>query len=100
VFESNVQILEPVSEATAIFFQQATGTTLITNSITLRASLIDTLGNMPIWNLTAMKNGTLGSFKQIMLNKVIRRTTRNTPYNIKKNPYRRLYQKYVENGSS
>jgi hypothetical protein len=100
VFESNIQILEPVSEATAIFFQQATGTTLITNSITLRASLIDTLGNMPIWNLTAMKNGTLGSFKQIMLNKVIRRTTRNTPYNIKKNPYRKLYQKYVENGSS
>jgi hypothetical protein len=100
VVESNIQILEPVSEATAIFFQQATGTTLITNSITLRASLIDTLGNLPIWNLTAMKNGTLGSFKQIMLNKVIRRTTRNTPYNIKKNPYRRLYQKYVENGSS
>jgi hypothetical protein len=45
-----------------------------------------------------MKNGTLGSFKQIMLNKVIRRTTRNTPYNIKKNPYRKLYQKYVESG--
>jgi len=99
VVESNIQILEPVSEATAIFFQQATGTTLITNSITLRASLIDTLGNAPIWNLTAIKNGTLGSFKQIMLNKVIRRTTRNTPYNIKKNPYRRLYQKYMENGA-
>jgi hypothetical protein len=99
VLESNVQILEPVSEATAIFFQQATGTTLITNSITLRSSLVDTLGNVPIWNLIAMKNGSLGSIKQVMMNKVIRRTTRNTPYNIKKNPYRRLYQKYVENGA-
>jgi hypothetical protein len=98
VLESNVQILEPVSEATAIFFQQATGTTLITNSITLRSSLVDTLGNVPIWNLIAMKNGSLGSIKQVMMNKVVRRTTRNTPYNIKKNPYRKLYQKYVESG--
>jgi len=97
VLESNVQILEPVSEATAFFFQQATGTTLITNSITLRASLVDTLGNAPIWNLTAMKNGSLGSLKQVMMNKVIRRTTRNTPYNIKKNPYRKLYGSYLEN---
>jgi hypothetical protein len=97
VLESNVQILEPISEATAIFFQQATGTTLITNSITLRSSLVDTLGNVPIWNLIAMKNGSLGSIKQVMMNKVIRRTTRNTPYNIKKNPYRKLYGNYLEN---
>jgi hypothetical protein len=97
VLESNVQILEPVSEAIAIFFQQATGTILITNSITLRASLVDTLENVPIWNLTAMKNGTLGSIKKVMMNKVIRRTTRNTPYNIKKNPYRKLYGSYLKN---
>lgn len=97
VLESNVQILEPVSEATAIFFQQATGSTLITNSISLRASLLDTLWNVPIWNLTTMNTGGIGSIKQLMLAKVIRRTTRNTPYNIKKNPYRKLYKSYLEN---
>jgi len=95
VFESQVQILEPVSEATALFFQQATGTTLITNSLVLNASLIDSLSNAPLWTLNASKFGTLGSIKAIMLNKVIRRTTRNTPYNIKKNPYRRLYNEYI-----
>ena len=95
VFESNVQILEPVSEATALFFQQATGTTLITNSLILNASFIDSLGTAPIWTLNASKFGALGSVKAIMLNKVIRRTTRNTPYNIKKNPYRKLYKAYL-----
>lgn len=95
VFESQVQILEPVSEATALFFQQATGTTLITNSLVLNASLIDSLSNAPLWTLNASKFGTLGSIKAIMLNKVIRRTTRNTPYNIKKNPYRKLYKAYL-----
>lgn len=95
VFESSVQILEPVSEATALFFQQATGTTLITNSLILNASLIDSLGTAPIWTLNASKFGALGSVKAIMLNKVIRRTTRNTPYNIKKNPYRKLYKAYL-----
>ena len=98
VIESNIQILEPVSEATAIFFQQTTGTNLITNSVSLKTALIDSLGNVPIWNLTAIKIGSLGSIKQFMLNKVVRRTTRNTPYNIKKNPYRRLYKKYIEAG--
>ncbi|MEY4217376.1 MAG: hypothetical protein RLZZ68_1832, partial [Bacteroidota bacterium] len=79
VFESHIQILEPVSEATALFFQQATGTTLITNSLVLNASLIDSLSNAPLWTLNASKFGTLGSIKAIMMNKVIRRTTRNTP---------------------
>jgi hypothetical protein len=95
VFESHIQILEPVSEATALFFQQATGTTLITNSLVLNASLIDSLGNAPLWTLNASKFGAIGSIKAIMMNKVIRRTTRNTPYNIKKNPYRKLYRQYL-----
>jgi len=96
VIESNFQILEPVSEATALFFQQATNTTLITNSISLNASLIDTVANTPIWNLSTMKNGTLGSIKELMINKVIRRATRNTPYNIKKEPYRKMYLDYLK----
>lgn len=95
VFESNIQILEPVSEATALFFQQVNGTTLITNSLELNASLIDSLSNAPLWTLNASKSGALGSIKAIMINKVVRRTTRNTPYNIKKNPYRRLYKEYI-----
>lgn len=97
VIVSSIQILEPVSELTALFFQQAAGTSLITNSVVLNASLLDSLGNAPLWSLNASKFGGLGSIKQIMVNKVIRRTTRNTPYNIKKNPYRKLYQKYVDN---
>jgi len=96
VIESSIQILEPVSELTAIFFQQATGSTLITNSVTLNASLIDTLANTPIWTLNTAKFGTLGSIKKAMQAKVIRRTTRNTPYNIKKSPYRGLYLDYLE----
>jgi len=100
VFESDIQILEPVSEATALFSQQATGTTLITNSLVLNASLMDSLSNAPFWTLNASKFGTLGSIKAIMMNKVIRRTTRNTPYNIKKNPYRRLYKEYLMPGET
>ncbi|MFM7566761.1 MAG: hypothetical protein ACKO4K_08440 [Flavobacteriales bacterium] len=96
VVESTIQILEPVSEMTAIFFQQTTGTTLITNSITLTASLVDSLSNAPLWTLNTAKFGTLGSIKKAMQAKVIRRTTRNTPYNIKKNPYRRLYLEYIK----
>jgi hypothetical protein len=95
VIVSSIQILEPVSELTALFFQQAAGTSLITNSVVLNASLLDSLGNAPLWSLNASKFGGLGSIKQIMVNKVIRRTTRNTPYNIKKNPYRRLYNEYI-----
>ncbi|MBM3425263.1 MAG: hypothetical protein FJY06_07170 [Bacteroidetes bacterium] len=100
VFESDIQILEPVSEATALFSQRATGTTLITNSLVLNASLMDSLSNAPFWTLNASKFGTLGSIKAIMMNKVIRRTTRNTPYNIKKNPYRRLYKEYLMPGET
>jgi len=48
-----------------------------------------------LWSLNASKFGGLGSIKQVMVNKVIRRTTRNTPYNIKKNPYRKLYKAYL-----
>jgi hypothetical protein len=36
VVESNIQILEPVSEATAIFFQQATGTNLVWSVSSIR----------------------------------------------------------------
>jgi hypothetical protein len=95
VITSNIQILEPVSELTALFFQQAAGTSLITNSVVLNASLLDSLGNAPLWTLNASKFGGLGSLKQVMINKVVRRTTRNTPYNIKKNPYRKLYRQYL-----
>jgi hypothetical protein len=95
VIVSSIQILEPVSELTALFFQQAAGTSLITNSVVLNASLLDSLGNAPLWSLNASKFGGLGSIKQVMVNKVIRRTTRNTPYNIKKNPYRKLYKAYL-----
>ena len=97
VLTTSIQILEPVSEFTAIFFQQTSGTTLVTNSIVLNASLVDTLGTSPIFTLNAFKNGTLGSVKEVMLNKIIRRTTRNTPYNTKKNPYRKLYKSYLLN---
>lgn len=95
VVVSSIQILEPVSELTALFFQQAAGTSFITNSVVLNASLLDSLGNAPLWSLNASKFGVLGSIKQVMVNNVIRSTTRNTPYNIKKNPYRRLYNEYI-----
>jgi hypothetical protein len=95
VIVSSIQILEPVSELTALFFQQAAGTSLITNSVVLNASLLDSLGNAPIWSLNVSRFGGLGSIKQVMVNTVLRRTTRNTPYNIKKNPYRKLYQQYL-----
>lgn len=95
VLATNIQILEPVSEFTAMFFQQTSGTTLITNSIMLNATLVDTLSISPIFTLNTFRNGTLGSIQKLMLNKIIRRTTRNTPYNIKKNPYRKLYKSYL-----
>jgi len=100
VLATNIQILEPVSEFTAMFFQQTSGTTLITNSIMLNATLVDTLSISPIFTLNTLGNGTLGSIQKIMLNKIIRRTTRNTPYNIKKNPYRKLYKSYLLNNGN
>lgn len=100
VIESRVEILEPVSELSAIFFQQTTGTTLITNSFVFNGALVDSLGNIPIWNINTSLFGTIGSIKTLMQHKAIRRTTRNTPYNIKKNPYRNLYKKYLLNPES
>ncbi|MFM7388725.1 MAG: hypothetical protein ACKO5L_11265 [Bacteroidota bacterium] len=66
----------------------------------LNASLLDSLGNAPIWSLNVSRFGGLGSIKQVMVNTVLRRTTRNTPYNIKKNPYRKLYQQYLMPGDT
>jgi len=96
LFEFNIQILEPVSEFTALLFQETTGTILITNQVFLTASLVDSLSNTPLFTLNASKMGTLGSIKQVMVNKVIRRATRNTPYNLKKNPYRKLYKNFLK----
>jgi hypothetical protein len=100
VFATSIQILEPVSEFTAFFFQETQGTTFITNSILLNASLVDSVANSPIFTLNTIINGPLGSIQKIMLNKIIRRTTRNTPYNIKKNPYRKLYKSYLLNNGN
>jgi hypothetical protein len=96
VIQSTIDIREPVSEATAFLFQRSTGTNLVTNSMTLNARLIDTLNAQPLWSLSASKFGYLGSIKSVIENKIIRRTTRNTPYNLKKNPYKKLYVKYTQ----
>lgn len=96
VIETNIKILEPVSEATAFFLQSNSGSSMITNWVVLEASLHDSTSNAPLWTLRTEDVGTLFSIKELMQIKVIRRTTRNTPYNIKKNPYRKMYLDYLE----
>jgi hypothetical protein len=91
VIESRIDIREPTNELTALVFQNNGMLNLYTNTLNLKATLYDTLHSVPLWDLVDVRYGYLGSIKSSMQRKSISRTTRNSPYNIKKNPFKKLY---------
>ena len=96
VVESRIDIREPTNELTALVFQNNGITNLYTNTLSLKATLYDTLHSVPLWQLVDVRFGYLGSIKFAMQRKSINRTTRNSPYNIKKNPFKKLYLESIK----
>ena len=96
VVESRIDIREPTNELTALVFQNNGITNLYTNTLSLKATLYDTLHSVPLWQLVDVRFGYLGSIKFAMQRKSISRTTRNSPYNIKKNPFKKLYLESIK----
>lgn len=96
VVESRIDIREPTNELTALVFQNNGMSNLYTNTLNLKATLYDTLHSVPLWDLVDVRYGYLGSIKSAMQRKSISRTTRNSPYNIKKNPFKKLYLESIK----
>lgn len=96
VIQSMIDIREPTNELAALFFEEQTGVMLYTNTVSIRSTLHDTIHKEPLWSLNASRVGYLGSLKNVMQSTVIRRTTRNTPYNLKKQPFKKLYLRSQE----
>jgi hypothetical protein len=96
VIESRIDIREPTNELTALVFQNNGMSNLYTNTLNLKATLFDTLHSVPLWELVDVRFGYLGSIKLLMQRKSISRTTRNSPYNIKKNPFKKLYLESIK----
>ena len=96
VVESRIDIREPTNELTALVFQNNGMLNLYTNTLNLKATLYDTLHSVPLWDLVDVRYGYLGSIKSAMQRKSINRTTRNSPYNIKKNPFKKLYLESIK----
>jgi uncharacterized protein YcfL len=89
----NIQVLEPISEATAIIINSSSPNfNAITNIVTLSLSLYDAKSTEQIWNGQSTLRGQYGSIKENMQRQVIRRVVRNLPYNIKKRRYKKAYQ--------
>ena len=96
VIETRIDIREPTNELTALVFQNNGIANLYTNTLNLKATLYDTLHSVPLWELVDVRFGYLGSIKLAMQRKSISRTTRNSPYNIKKNPFKKLYLESIK----
>ena len=96
VIETRIDIREPTNELTALVFQNNGIANLYTNTLNLKATLYDTLHSVPLWQLVDVRFGYLGSIKLAMQRKSINRTTRNSPYNIKKNPFKKLYLESIK----
>jgi len=89
----NIQVLEPISEATAMIINSnSPNLNAITNIVTLSLSLYDAKSTEQIWNGQSTLRGQYGSIKENMQRQVIRRVVRNLPYNIKKRRYKKAHQ--------
>jgi hypothetical protein len=90
----NIQVLEPISEATAIMLNSANPNfTAITNVVNLNLSIYDAKRAEQIWNGQTSLHGQYGSIKENMQRKAIRRMVRNVPHTLKKRRYKKAYQK-------
>lgn len=89
----NIQVLEPISEATAIMINSTNPNfTAITNVVNLNLSIYDAKRAEQIWNGQTSLNGQYGSIKENMQRKAIRRVVRNIPHTLKKRRYKKAYQ--------
>jgi len=88
----NIQVWEPVNEATAMMINSASqNISVITNIVQLSLSLYDAKRGEQIWNGQQTLRGQMGSIKENMQRQACRRAVRNLPYNIKKRRYKKAY---------
>jgi hypothetical protein len=88
----NIDIKEPVNEATALALSNNTWLAPVTNYVRIDLKLYDLQTDTEIWNAFTSRSGQLGSLKKKMQMDVCRRVSKNMPYNIKKRRYKKAYQ--------
>lgn len=94
IIYGRIEVLEPMSEAAAMVLSSPNSlATPITNIVELDLFLYDAKSAKTIWDSGQINRGQLGSIKENMQRKVIRRAVRNMPYNLKKRRYKKAYQR-------
>lgn len=92
IIYGNIQIREPINEATAVVLNSMTSNTMmITNIVNLDLSLYDAKQGQQIWHTEQVNQGQMGSIKENMQRQVCRRAVRNLPYTLKKRRYKKAY---------
>lgn len=92
IIYGNIQVREPMNEATAIMLNSMTSNTMmITNIVNLDLSLYDAKLGQQIWHTEQVNQGQMGSIKENMQRQVCRRAVRNLPYTLKKRRYKKAY---------
>ena len=92
IIYGNIQIREPINEATAVVLNTMTSNTMmITNIVNLDLSLYDAKQGQQIWHTEQVNQGQMGSIKENMQRQVCRRAVRNLPYALKKRRYKKAY---------
>lgn len=92
IIYGNIQIREPINEATAVVLNSMTSNTMmITNIVNLDLSLYDAKLGQQIWHTEQVNQGQMGSIKENMQRQVCRRAVRNLPYTLKKRRYKKAY---------
>jgi hypothetical protein len=88
----NIDIREPVNEATALALSNNGWFMPITNFVEINLRLYNNQTDSQIWSANTSISGQLGSLKRKMQMDVCRGATRNVPYNIKKKRYKKALQ--------
>lgn len=92
IIYGNIQIREPISEATAVMLNNmVSNSMMITNIVNLDLSLYDAKLGQQIWHTEQVNQGQMGSIKENMQRQVCRRAVRNLPYTLKKRRYKKAY---------
>ena len=91
----NIQVLEPMNEATAMMFNSANPSfNAITNIVQLNLMLYDAKSGRQIWSSEEVNRGQMGSIKENMQRQVCRRAIRNLHHTLKKRRYKKVYSQF------
>ena len=91
----NIQVLEPMNEATAMMLNSANPNfNAITNIIQLNLMIYDAKSGRQIWSSEEVNRGQMGSIKENMQRQVCRRAIRNLPHTLKKRRYKKAYSQF------